>query len=173
MQTTASSRLLRSAQILPINIGAQVFAADFSSGLPLDVDAERFAEKLPDRHPFSEVSDGRVATRRKRRLFVCRHAVEKCAKFFHAETLPHGKSQVNTFRLFTKWIEHLDEKTIQPARMIRVSPPGFHRADGTEFDFALIDSIPKDVLEGRKTEHYDVRTLPDIWIDTQESSLLH
>ena len=88
---------------------------------------------------------------------------------FSADTIEHESS----FWIVPEWIEHLDEKTIQPARMIRVSPPGFHRADGTGFDFALIDSIPKDVLEERKTEHYDVRTLPDIWIDTQESSLLH
>lgn len=88
---------------------------------------------------------------------------------FSADTIEHE----GAFWLVPEWLEHLAEGTIQPARMIRVSPPDFHPADGTGFDFALGDSIPIDVLEGRTAEHYDVQVLPDIRIDNPESSSLY
>lgn len=77
------------------------------------------------------------------------------------------------FWIVPEWNEDLAAGTMQPERMIRVLPPDHHPAPGTGFDFSLADSIPIDVLEGRRTLHYDVLTLPDIWIDNHKPSSLH
>ena len=97
-----SSRPFRSAQVSPINIRTKVFAGNIFFRLALNVDAKRFAKKLPDRKSFSEIPDRCLALGRKVRLLRLGKAIEICAKFFHYLTLPVGNLCVNTCRTFTR-----------------------------------------------------------------------
>lgn len=91
----------RAAQIRPIDIGPQHFAADPSAGLTLDPDAQIGPELLIDRAGFPKVADGCAAANGEALPIFDREAVQVGEQSIHAETLPVGNLFVNTSRLFT------------------------------------------------------------------------
>ena len=91
---------LSSAQISPIDIRAQIFAAHRAKGFALKVDTKTFAELLTGRNAFSDVPDRCSAARREIILLLRRHAVDKFKQFVHAAMLPLGNLQSNTYGLF-------------------------------------------------------------------------
>lgn len=116
MQTTASSRLLRSAQKLPIHIGAQVFATNLAIRFALDVDADRFSKIRLYRKRLAEIGNCCPAPNSETGLLRWRQAVQVCAQSFHTHMLPVGNSQVNTCRLFTRTIQSCLLPEIQTAK---------------------------------------------------------
>lgn len=78
------------AQIGPVHVGAQVFAAHSAAGLPVYLDAQAFTQALPLADGLAQVSLGRVATLYKPLSRCFLQAIEIGEEFFHAQILPSG-----------------------------------------------------------------------------------
>lgn len=71
------------AQVGPVHVGAQVFAAHSTAGLPVYLDAQAFTQALPLADGLAQVSLGRVATLYKPLSRCFLQAVEIGEEFFH------------------------------------------------------------------------------------------
>jgi len=78
------------AQVGPVHIGAQVFAAHSPAGLPIHLDAQAFTQALPTTNRLTQVSLRRVATLYKPLPRLFSKTVEIDTEFFHAQILPTG-----------------------------------------------------------------------------------
>ena len=68
------------AQVGPVDIGTEAFAADYACGLALDGDAKAFTDLLPRRNRFPQVAKRCATSLRIRRLGRRRKPVEKGPK---------------------------------------------------------------------------------------------
>lgn len=68
--------IVGAAQISPIHVRAQVFAADCARGFAVDFDSKRHAKLLADADCLSQVANAGLAARAKTRLFVSGKPVE-------------------------------------------------------------------------------------------------
>lgn len=78
------------AQVGPVDVGAQVFAAHSAAGLPVYLDTQTFTQPLPTTNGFAQVSLGRVATLYELLSRSFLQTVEIDKEFFHAQILPIG-----------------------------------------------------------------------------------
>lgn len=72
------------AQVGPVHIGAQVFAAHSPAGLPVYLDAQAFTQSLPTTNGLAQVSLRCVAPLYKPLPRLFSEAVEIGKEFFHA-----------------------------------------------------------------------------------------
>lgn len=91
----SGGQLIAIANHCPIDVGAQVFAADSSSGFALDIDCELFSTELSVDH-IPEMTKGRSATACESISLIRVHRKVKRFKF-HASDYIHRLVSINHF----------------------------------------------------------------------------